>query len=847
MSRWWLFLVAGAWLSTATPATAQSDLERDPDYLAGVAAMEDGFYDAAAVRFEAYIKSTASTRRKAYGHLFLFQALYQQGNYERIMNLLGENWEMFRGTRYFGAAFYWQARAKFATGNYADAIHTLRNFEVEFPGDEFVPYALRLYGQALRESGRLEEAEAQFAAFETRFAGRPEIPENRLDRAGVLIKLGRAGDASEVLQQLADDFPNNAAAHRARLWLAQDALQSEKPDEAMRWIGGLVSDNRVPRDIRSDGWFLLARVAVEQGSPTNALSALQQGELLATNSERRVEARIDQARLLMELKRLDEAMEIMNNTVVTLAATPQAARAQLELADLLRGQSQYEKAAAAYQRYLESFSDPAGVRHALYSKAWCLWQLQQYTESAPAFEKAFDALRNQTLREQALAKAADSYFMSGQYRAAAAAYESAAREFPESKSRLPWIYQAAESYSRLGDFTNTVKAFTTVFENPSAEESLAASALLRLGRFYESQRQHQPALDTYSTLVVRFPDREDTPAALLARGILHYRLARYEAARADFESTMARTAPSTSEHQQAYFMRAWCAYQLGNTAAALAMADEFLAAFPESGFRPDVTFWIAEHQFNASNFRAAESNFYALAQEYPTNRLAPSALYWAGRSALEQKFFRPALDQYLVPLIRQYPDHPLVPEVRFAQGDALTELGDFSGAILAFEQITGTFPDHPLAVRALGRIGDCQFTLGAERPERYADALETFRSLLVHPRATRDLALQAEYKLARTYERLKRNDEAITRYVNVVYGWLAASEEGLPVEELWFVRAAFSAAGLKEAAGDTDGAIALYTRVAFSGTGAASDAKIRIDRIRNQRQKKVVDPVAGPG
>jgi len=429
--------------------------------------------------------------------------------------------------------------------------------------------------------------------------------------------------------------------------------------------------------------------------------------------------------------------------------------------------------------------------------------------------------------------------MSGQFRQAAGSYEKVAAEFPESKSRLPWLYQAAESYARLGDFTNAVKSFTAVFDDASVDASLAASALIRLGRFYEEQRRFEPALQAYSQLLDRFPQSTDAPSASLARGILRYRMADYEAARADFEQTMAGADSASSAHQQAYFMRAWCAYQLGNSAAALAMIDEFLISFPASSFRPEVEFWVAEHRFNAREYRAAESNFFAISKSYPTNTLAAPALYWAGRAALEQKKFRRALDEYLAPFIRLYPAHPLVPEVRFSQGDALTELGDFTGAMLAFEQITTRFPDHPLAIRALGRIGDCQFTIGTG--ESYANAVETFRGMLVHPKITKDLALQAEYKLARAYERLSRNDEAATHYLNVVYAWLAAREEGLPLDEIWFVRSAFSAAGIKEATGDLDGAVAIYTRVAFSGTGAAGDAKIRIDRIRNQRQKTTSD------
>ena len=179
----------------------------------------------------------------------------------------------------------------------------------------------------------------------------------------------------------------------------------------------------------------------------------------------------------------------------------------------------------------------------------------------------------------------------------------------------------------------------------------------------------------------------------------------------------------------------------------------------------------------------------------------------------------------------------MTPDTRFAQGDALTEIGDFAGAILAFDEIVRNHAGHPLVVRALGRMGDCQFTLGVERPDRYQEAVASFRAALSHPNITRDLAIQIEYKLALAYERLGLSAEALTHYLGVVYAWLAGRDDDVPLDEVWFVRSAFSAAALREHAGVWDEAVAIYQRVVDSGITAAADATIRIDRIRQQRQK----------
>jgi outer membrane protein assembly factor BamD (BamD/ComL family) len=526
--------------------------------------------------------------------------------------------------------------------------------------------------------------------------------------------------------------------------------------------------------------------------------------------------------------------------VFTLASLPQAALAQIELSDLLRAQGRCEQAVEAYQRYLESFTDPVGLRHAQYSKAWCLWDLQRYAEAATAFEKAYDLLRNQSLREQALVKSADAYFMNAQYRLAGAAYEKALAEFARSPGRPAMLAQAAESYARAADGTNTVRLLATIIaENPQSEDAMTAQ--LRLARFHEDQRAWADALAAYDLFLSTYSASERYADALLARGLLRYRMQAYDDALADFERLMSEMA-GTTWAERAYFMRGWCHYQKGDVRRAIDIGRSFLAKHPESTWAADVTFWLAEHDFNVQQYGVAETNFAALASFQPTNALADRALYWAGRSAFEQKAFARAIDHY-GQLIRLYTNSPMIPEARFAQGDSLTEIGDFAGAILAFDEIIRKFPAHPLVVRALGRIGDCQFTLGADRADRYNEAAASYRAALTHPQIAPDLALQVEYKLARTYERLGRNDDAVTHYLNVVYQWMARRAEAeVPPEEIWFVRAAFSAAALREAGGAAADAAKIYRRVIDAGVAAAPDAALRLERLEGRKADSTTVP-----
>jgi len=832
MKRLTLFLLF--LLSIPLQSIRAQELERDPDFLAGRAALEDGFYDVAARRFEDFVNKTIVKRKKANGSIFMFRAWHGIGEQQKIINWLDENRKLAIGTRYESGYDFWYAQANYSLGNFDVALEYLNKFEERYPKDEFLPYALRLHALTLRDTGELEEAEKLFARFDREYGDRDEILDNLLDWSGVLIQMKQLDRAREKLQELVERFPENPITQRARLWLGQWALENDSPENASTWLLPLTTDTKVDASVRADAWLSIARSEVNQGNITNALAALVQGETLSTNVERKVEARIDQARLLMQLNRLDDAIAIMDQTVFTLSAQPQAGRAQLELSDLLRAQGQFEKAVDAYQRYLESFSDANGQRHALYSKAWSLWELHRYAEAALAFEKAYDNQRNQSLREQALVKAADAYFMNNQYRRAAETYEKALAEFQNSPSTADIMYQAAESYARSADATNAVRAFSVILEK-FPERDIAQVGLLRLAHFFEEQREWESAVATYDEFLVRYSESERFPEALTGRAMLRYRNGKFKESMGDFERLLAEF-PGTPWAERADFMRGWCLYQMGETDKAIQVGKTFIEKNKDSNWSAEVAFWLAEHEYNQQNYGVAETNFAAIAAFNPTNHLADKSLYWAGRSAFEQKGFRRAIDYYNQ-LIRFYTNSAMIPEARFAQGDTLTEIGDFAGAILAYDEIVKKYPGSPLFVRAVGRIGDCQFTLGSDRFDRYQEAATSYRTALTHPHITPDLVVQVEYKLARSYERLGRNSEALTHYLNVTYGWLASRNQGVPVEEVWFVRSAFAAAALKEAAQAWDDAIKIYERIVESGVTAGADAKIRMERIAADRQK----------
>ncbi|MBI2437878.1 MAG: tetratricopeptide repeat protein, partial [Lentisphaerae bacterium] len=256
----------------------------------------------------------------------------------------------------------------------------------------------------------------------------------------------------------------------------------------------------------------------------------------------------------------------------------------------------------------------------------------------------------------------------------------------------------------------------------------------------------------------------------------------------------------------------------------------FAQRYPDSTWAPEALFWLSEYEYNSGHYARAENGFLTAKQRYPKAALADAAVFWAGRCAMLQNEFRRA-NNYFALLIKEYPGSHRRAEARYYQAAALCELGEFAAAILIFDDLIKQFPDHELSATAFFRKGDCQFTLGNEDPKRYAEALATYQAVLDRPEVTLPARLQAEYKIGRCLEKTGRVEEAFERYVNAVYLYYKIPD-ARPEDTVWFTRAAFQAAELKEAEKSWRKAAAIYQRVADADVPSGAEASARIARLR---------------
>lgn len=123
---------------------------------------------------------------------------------------------------------YYNAQRALVNGEYADALKQYSSFLDQYPGSSLAPNAQYWRGecyfrlaQERKESGLYEQAIQTFQQLRTQYPQSENVPRAMFDMAQAYLGLGQATRAREILQEIVDEYPLNAAAQRARTKLQE--------------------------------------------------------------------------------------------------------------------------------------------------------------------------------------------------------------------------------------------------------------------------------------------------------------------------------------------------------------------------------------------------------------------------------------------------------------------------------------------------------------------------------------------------------------------------------------------------------------------------------------------------
>ena len=834
-----ILLLAGATAAFAKGGKGKADKadaqaigieESDHALALGRAAFEDGLYDMAEEKLSAVLEHATDRHRRDEATVWLARIWLAQGKADEALQALdrltkGE----LKDNALLAEARYTEIDALAQAQKLDEAFALLREFD--HPRADVLAWGI----DAAIRNGRLDDA---LAFYGKRTAASPQAvgPATALALAEALLDARRDDDAQMIAADLqALDNPHPWTDRFTTKKLIRDI--DVNADGAIEALKAWAADGTVPADQARLAWRRLAQAYADKNNLDAAIDAAHHAQDLAAVTPEHLQDRLLLAQLQLRTGQLHEAAQTMRTLATEWPDADEAARLQRELVLAMLEAGDYDGTLAESRHWLDAFEGRDGTDDIRIARAEAFAALGRLNEAADTWQSLLRAAApNAENARDLYRRAADTLFDAKRMNEAQTAYERlldlVGADSPEGLDiRLRLAEIALQTKQNDSDGELLLQEIARSTDVPEK----AWDATMRLGRLYEARGADELAADQYSAIADADPTAAAPPSdalraeALLARGHVRHRLGDNADALDDFGRIL-DTYADLPVALEAQYMQAWCFHAVGRAAEAEAAAAALLEKDGIGEWAPRTRFLLAERAFNRGDFAQATNQFVRLALDHPDSPLAPDALYWAGRAAIEQHSYL-AANELFNTLVKHYPDAPRTAAGLLAQGDARSELGQFEGAIQSFDEIIQRFDASDCYLAAWGRKGDAQYTLGENNPARYEEARMSYGRLLEIPSAPAELRLQASYKIGRCLEKSGRAADAITQYMATAYDYL--QQDGLPAEaSVWFTRSAFAAAALQEQAGNWREAIGIYRRVATSGVAASNEATVRIRRLQ---------------
>ncbi len=733
---------------------------------------------------------------------------------------------------------YWTGRALVAAGRPDEAVAALTALRAALPpGDPLGEPVLRLEAFAMGLAGRTEEAERLLATLAEPGA------DVLFDRSRLLLEAGRPADAAALLADLAGDTNQVEEAAMAALLRARALDDAGAVTNALAVLASALAAPGMPPDHVALALAASAMMRARESADDAAVDLAERAVAAAASPPIRLACRIELARTLAIRGRTERALGEARALVAAAPRSAAVAVAVKAVADIHLAAGRFAEALDVYALFVASFTGSpleASVRR---GQGLALSGVGRHGEAASAFQAAV------ALSEDAEAKRANLFNLAEAKRAGGLAREAQTvvqdllgLEPPEPMQAAARLL-AAECLAELDPGVASAAFIRVATEFPMRAE--AGRALYRAAQIAAASETEmataegrERALDLYRR-ASEFSDPRLRAPALLGMGLMALRLDRPAEALAAFEAA-ADVVDGGVARDQARFMKAEALLALGREAEAVAAASAMIGSGADAAWSSEALFWMGRRQFNAGDFAAAEASFSDYVVKWPQAAKADSAMLLAAQAQFHRGRYDAAIETAAA-LVATHPGSRCVPAAEFTHAEALCELLQFDAALLLFDAVVKSARDDDLRLRAMGRRGDCFFTLGEDNAVRYAESVAAYEAVIAHPAPKSfETILQCQYKIGRSLEKAGRVDEALRRYYQDVIlmfereGGEAGHAANSP-SRIWYSRAALDAAEILERRQDWKAAGEMLGRIAGGGFPGAEEAARRLARLRDGR------------
>ncbi len=678
------------------------------------------------------------------------------------------------------------ADAQMATGELEAALTTLGPLVADEPSSD--PRAKLIAAQIYLSESNLSEAEKLISTLKAN-TRKTEVEKICLE-GELALQEGKLADAdasfNKVLEEPEDRTFRIVAV--AQLGLAKVLVQRQEYEEAENELEKLISDQ--PRSaILGDLFRNLFEIYSRENNPETSELARWAAESPETSGpDRSAYALYYLMRLHIQQGLITEAAQNCRNLVERFPDHPMAVDASLILGDHQIGAGHFDDAI----KQLENL-------------------LGRSRNLAPE-----DLFRVSNLLGEA-------NYLRGNVSAARDIFHGLALKFGYDRQNT--LFNWAICSLQLGDTSAFDQAFQE-FEERKSHENLIGELLFAKG-LMEAKAGNASADETLQKFTKLFQKSPQNTQAHLIQAELRMngQPPNLNGARKALSDIATTGDPSVDEKADRikFFIAASDPSQ--NARSVQALAQDYLQKYPDSPAKAEVRLKLGELYFRENDFPNAQTQFELVSEESPDSPLVETALFLAGEAA--RKSLNSASVDRAISLFEDVYKlgGPLKFQARLEQATTMRQTKHEKEANVLLDDLLTQNPPLEIRYQALDGKGESLFTLAANDPKLYQQAISAFDTLLSSEGLPTEWKQQALYQKGKCFEKLGKLDDALSNYYDV----LAAEDGG---DQLWFFRAGFDAAQILEDRRSWSSAAAIYEKLSNTQGARAEEAKNRLTRLR---------------
>ena len=595
--------------------------------------------------------------------------------------------------------------------------------------------------------------------------------------------------------------------------------------------------------IRSENVFLLERYAEASVSYESLLKV----EGIASERQDVIRFRIGQIRY--QEKKWLQSLSMLEPLLSKNPQGPAFAQLRYVAGDCYFKQEQWKKAITQFQSFVQDQpKDP--------NMGLALFKLGKSRENDGDVNGAIT-----TLRQMLVTHGKGEHAPHASVELGRLLYES--KQYPEAKKVLVKaentefaphaLYYLGYVALSEGDQTQAMTRFQTLSTKHSGHE-LASDATLQYGKLLalaEEFTKSKPVLDGF---LKKFPTHEKARQAHFYLGVSLARESAFPDALKRFQTVLSG-AKESSLRERAYYEAAWCEKGLKRPENARKIYQSLISEFPSGELIQDVSFELAElefeskkytasisllekllpkvtkpslkervlyrvgwNRFNLGEDQAAAKAFEAMLALNPKSEKIVMASYQAGEARLRMKDFEAARQHFARASLAGKTADGLHEQALLRQGETEALTNRWAESQRSYEEFLRSYAASEFLQRARFGIG-----WALENQKRFPDAIKRYQEVLAATERD-ETSARAQFQIGECHFAAKLYDDAIKAFVKVEVNY---------AHPKWAARALLGMGKALEAKGDPEKAKASYEQIVkkYPSTTAATAAKSLIAKL----------------